>query len=180
MTREETTANLYAVYPRQAHQPERPLDDNNGKHKERAHDKRQREGLEIYKHILHSFNRLEVAKFTLYKHHQTTRVDTTWAHQAALATEHTLAQFGIDTLILASAHRRMELAEVEIGEPSRGARCCTRTTTYARLQLWHFGDDISTLAQVVVIHVDGTRTADAISKYDVTHGDYFTLNLFLR
>ena len=40
----------------------------------------------------------------------------------------------------------VELAEVEVGDVARGARCGARTAAYARLQFWHLGDDGVALA----------------------------------
>ena len=59
---------------------------------------------------------LEVSEFTLYKHHQASGVDASRTYQAALATEHTLAQSLINTLIFTTAHCGMELTEVEVSD----------------------------------------------------------------
>ena len=131
-------------------------------------------------YILHIISVLEVTQLALYKHYKAARVDASRTHQTALTAEHTLTQFAIHTLILATAHRGVELAEVEVGDVTRRARCGARATTYAGLQLGHLGDDIPTLAQVVVVHVDNTRATDAISEIDITHGGLLYIKLILE
>lgn len=123
---------------------------------------------------------LEISKFAFNQHYNATSIYASRTHQTALTAEHTLTQFAIHALILATAHRGVELAEVEVGDVTRRARCGARATTYAGLQLGHLGDDVPTLAQVVIVHVDDTRATDAISEIDVTHGGLLYIKLFLE
>jgi hypothetical protein len=53
----------------------------------------------------------------------------------------------------------MQLAEVEIDNTSRRARCCTRATAYARLQFGHLGYNLLALVEIITVDIDYSRTA---------------------
>jgi len=165
IAREKVMAYKPTVDPRQMHDPERPLDSDNRKEEECTND----EGYGKWSEECHSQESLEVTKFAFYEHNHRSRIYASRAYQTALTAEHTFVKFLIGTAILATTHGGMQLAEVEVGDISRRARCRTRPTPYAGLQLRHLGDDGVALAQVVVIHINGTRAADAISEVQVTH-----------
>ena len=112
---------------------------------------------------------LEVSEFTFYKHHQAASVDATRAYQATLAAEHTLANLLVRPLIFATTYGGVELAEVEVCDVARGAGCCAGATPYTGLQLGHLGEDVETLAQIVIIEVDNARATDAVSKVCYSH-----------
>ena len=122
---------------------------------------------------------LEVSEFTFYKHHQAASVDATRAYQATLAAEHTLANLLVRPLIFATTYGGVELAEVEVCEVARGAGCGAGATPYTGLQFGHLGEDVETLAQIVIIEVDNARTADAVSKVCYSH-DKASSNLLRR
>lgn len=103
--------------------------------------------------LLNSVERLKIAQFTFYEHHQTSCINASRADQTALATEHTFIQFDINPLILASAHKGVNLTEVEVRKVARRAGCRTRTATDTSLQLWHFVNNFVTLAQVVAVNI---------------------------
>ena len=180
VTREDATANLDAIYPRQTHKPQYPLETYGNEQHRDTHNKGDGKWHEILQYIFHRINVLEVAQHALYEHHKASRVDTSRADQTTFTTEHALAQLTIHALIFATAHCGVELTEVEVGDVARRTRCGTRATTYAGLQLGHLGDDSPALAQVVVIHVDDTRATDAISEIDVTHGRLLYVKLIFE
>ena len=102
---------------------------------------------------------LEVSKFTFNQHHHSTGVYATWAQQAALATEHTLIHLLVGSLILATAHKSVYLAEVKLRKVSRRAARRTRPATYARLKLGHFVYNLVALAQIIAVNVYSTGLA---------------------
>jgi hypothetical protein len=103
---------------------------------------------------------LEVSKFTFNQHHHSTGVYATWAQQAALATEHTLIHLLVGSLILATAHKSVYLAEVELRKVARRAGCRAGSASDAGLQFGHLVHNLVTLTQVVAVDVDGAGLAD--------------------
>ena len=103
---------------------------------------------------------LEISKFTFNQHHHTSRVNSARAQQTALATEHTLVHLLVCTLILATAHQRMHLAEVELREVARGAGRRAGSATDAGLQFGHLANNLVALAQIVAVDVDGAGFVD--------------------
>jgi hypothetical protein len=66
----------------------------------------------------------------------------------------------------------MELAEVEVRDAACCARRCARATADAGLKLGKFGDNITTLAQVVIIHIYYARATYTISEVIVSHSQH--------
>ena len=102
----------------------------------------------------------EISKFAFNQHYHTSRVYSAWAQQTALATEHTFVHLLVCPLILATAHERMHLAEVELREVASRAGRRAGTTAYAGLQLGHLAYNLVALAQIVAVDVDGAGFAD--------------------
>lgn len=94
---------------------------------------------------------LEVSELTFDEHHKGASIYPSWAYKATLTTEHALIQLLVHALILTTAYRSMELAEVEIRDIARRAGCRAGAAAYTRLQLGHLGNDSITLTQVVII-----------------------------
>ena len=118
---------------------------------------------------------LKITQFTFNEHYQTARVNTSRAYQTAFSAKHTLIQFDISTLILSATHECMYLSEVEIRKITCRARCCTRSAAYARLQLWHFEDNLITLAQIVAVDI---YSAGLIYRKTEIYHLYLWLNHF--
>ncbi len=103
---------------------------------------------------------LEISKFAFNQHHHAARIYSAGAEQSALAAEHTFVHLLVCALILATTHKGMHLAEVELREVSRRAGRRAGATTYAGLQLGHLARNLLALAQVVAVDVYGARFVD--------------------
>ena len=111
----------------------------------------------------------EIPQFTFDKHHHAARIDAARAHQPAFAAQHALVHLLVGALILAAAHQRMDLAEVEFREVARRADRRAGPAADAGLQFGHLAQNLVALAQVVAVDVDGPGLRNGVSEIDRRH-----------
>ena len=113
----------------------------------------------------------EIPQFTFDKHYHAARIDAARAYQPAFAAQHAFVHLLVGALILAAAHQRMNLAEVELREVARRADRRAGPAPDAGLQFGHLVQYLVALAQVIAVDVDGPGLGDGISEIDRRH-DY--------